>query len=536
MSFDLPKAKLLIVDDFYEYRRSLKHMLEQIGYISIDLAANANEAIEKCEEKLYDIILCDYNLGHGMDGQDFHEEIRARSLCKPETIFIMITAEDSAAMVLASLEYEPDSYLTKPFGRSVLETRIQRVISRKKLLTNVYLLRNAGELDKAVKLCRALSLRVPKMLPDLQKISAEIYLDSNNNTNALAIYQEVLKKNPVAWAMHGKGVCLFKLGRLNEALTSFEKCISTNRLYLPSYDWKARTLEAMNEPHRAMETLKSASKLSPKSLSRQQMFARIATNLESHDLSVRALRHVVKNSQYTRHKDPVNRLKLAQSLLLQAEDSSGLQKKRPLEEAKQTINKLKKEVTSDPEMQARAHICLSQVLDADELHAQSKQELQKGLKIADLICPPDQTEALLEFAEAYQADGQTQRATELLDDFLSQHPDEDFLSRKARNLLTTEEQETSRDRAAAHNASGIQLYNANQIEKSITHFEKALSEAPDNLSYALNAIQSYLDLHQKIGVNKLDQARKIFTHFPAIDPNDYRYQRYLNLYHMIEDL
>ena len=67
-----------------------------------------------CSYKSYDIVLCDYNLGAGQDGQQLLEELRYRHKLKNTSLFVMITAESSRDMVLGALEYLPDDYLTKP--------------------------------------------------------------------------------------------------------------------------------------------------------------------------------------------------------------------------------------------------------------------------------------------------------------------------------------------------------------------------------------------------------------------------------------
>ena len=43
----------------------------------------------------------------------------------------MITAETSIEMVMGALEYQPDSYLTKPYTKSELMNRVDRAVARK---------------------------------------------------------------------------------------------------------------------------------------------------------------------------------------------------------------------------------------------------------------------------------------------------------------------------------------------------------------------------------------------------------------------
>ncbi|CAK0759075.1 hypothetical protein CCP3SC15_2450004 [Gammaproteobacteria bacterium] len=47
------------------------------------------------DNRSYDIVLCDYNLGDGRDGMQILEEAKQRHLIGLTTVFVMITAESS---------------------------------------------------------------------------------------------------------------------------------------------------------------------------------------------------------------------------------------------------------------------------------------------------------------------------------------------------------------------------------------------------------------------------------------------------------
>ena len=109
------------------------------------LLANGNEVLELCRRNRYDVILHDYNLGEGLNGQQVLEQLHAEQLLSPHCIFIMVTAENTQAMVLAALECEPDDYLTKPFNKVTLQTRLERLIRRKQVLAPVLNAQEAGD-------------------------------------------------------------------------------------------------------------------------------------------------------------------------------------------------------------------------------------------------------------------------------------------------------------------------------------------------------------------------------------------------------
>ena len=135
MAIDLSNKRFLIIDDFGDMRTMIRHMIESYGATEIDMASNGKEAVRLMARHRYDIVLCDYNLGEGQDGQQILEEARHRRLIGLAALFIMITAENTSQMVMGAVEYYPDDYLSKPFNKLVLKTRLERLLARKGDLT-----------------------------------------------------------------------------------------------------------------------------------------------------------------------------------------------------------------------------------------------------------------------------------------------------------------------------------------------------------------------------------------------------------------
>ena len=94
------EQKVLIIEDFAEFARAIGTMLINMGFTHTDTVNTGESAIQACREKKYDIILSDYNLGPKKDGQQVLEELVSFKLMSSNCIFIMITAEKNAAMVM----------------------------------------------------------------------------------------------------------------------------------------------------------------------------------------------------------------------------------------------------------------------------------------------------------------------------------------------------------------------------------------------------------------------------------------------------
>ena len=114
------KMHALIVDDFENFRGTLYKMLLDLGIGNADSAASGEEALRFCKARSYDLILCDNNLGKGKSGQQVLEELRSTNNPCSDSLFILVSAENSKGTIMAAYDYEPDAYLAKPITPKAL--------------------------------------------------------------------------------------------------------------------------------------------------------------------------------------------------------------------------------------------------------------------------------------------------------------------------------------------------------------------------------------------------------------------------------
>jgi two-component system response regulator HydG len=102
-------ARIIIVDDDENIRKTMKTILEYEGYI-VDLAATGNEAIEMTQETAYNIALLDIRLPD-MEGVELLKLIKDNV---PRTRKIMVTGYPSMQNAISALNKNADAYLVKP--------------------------------------------------------------------------------------------------------------------------------------------------------------------------------------------------------------------------------------------------------------------------------------------------------------------------------------------------------------------------------------------------------------------------------------
>jgi two-component system nitrogen regulation response regulator NtrX len=103
------KAKILIVDDDENIRKTMKAILEEENY-SVDLATNGKEAIQMTNEKMYNLALLDIRLPD-IEGVELLQLMKEYV---PRTRKIMVTGYPTIQNAVMAINKNADAYLLKP--------------------------------------------------------------------------------------------------------------------------------------------------------------------------------------------------------------------------------------------------------------------------------------------------------------------------------------------------------------------------------------------------------------------------------------
>ncbi len=129
--------KILVVDDEAPLREILQRGLAQMGGFSVEVAQNGQEAIEKVEKDIFDLILTDLMMPE-MDGMELLKMIKGT---RPEMPVIMMTAYGSIDTAVEAMKIGANDYITKPVDLRDLLLRISKVHMENLLLQENRLLR-----------------------------------------------------------------------------------------------------------------------------------------------------------------------------------------------------------------------------------------------------------------------------------------------------------------------------------------------------------------------------------------------------------
>lgn len=114
---------VLIVDDYKTMLRIIRNLLRQLGIEDVDEATSGQHALEKMHEKVYGLVISDWNM-EPMTGLQLLKTVRADSTLT-QTPFVMVTAESRNEVVVTAREFGVSGYIVKPFNAETLKLKLE---------------------------------------------------------------------------------------------------------------------------------------------------------------------------------------------------------------------------------------------------------------------------------------------------------------------------------------------------------------------------------------------------------------------------
>ena len=272
----LTKKRVLIVDRHSPARDSLRLMLGALGVTAVHGAGSSAEVIRQVKGNRFDIILSDFVLDDGRDGQQLLEELRHAHLIPLGTVYMIITSERSYTNVVALAELAPDDYLIKPFTSEQLQARLVRAIYKKHVLRKIYEQIERGALQEAIAACDRVIQQQPVYQYDALRFKGELLHQLGRTAEAEVVYRRVLEGRVVPWAKMGLATALRDRNALEEAEQLADQVIQEAPEFLSAYDFLASVHEAQGKLKEAQQVLQRAADASPHNTLRQRLVGDVA--------------------------------------------------------------------------------------------------------------------------------------------------------------------------------------------------------------------------------------------------------------------
>lgn len=517
---ELERLNILVVESNQGMRSQLRSMLNGFGIANVKFAPSASMAIGRLRDRRYDVILSEYNLGDGQDGQHLLEDLRTREIIPLDTLFIMITGERNYERVVSAAEFTPNDYILKPLAPDMLHMRLLRALDKRETLLPVYRLIEAGNTQQAIEACMVRAEAYPRYHIDFLRLEAELHAALGHTEQAEDIYREILAAKGVPWARLGLAKMLFAKKDYAAAEEILSALVAENSRYVDAYDWLARTREETGRIAEARDVLASAVTLSPHRLGRLRHLGNIQLAAGDAADAERTLAEVVRKGKYSDFRDPEDHVHLVRAQLSQGHTAEAQATIRDLESSMGGLSttpacaSLSKALyhtrTGAPE--------LAQAALQDALHAGSavsalsldmKQELVKACLDNDL-----------------EAEG-SQLVIDILRNAADEHTVERtraLLRERGRGDLSNELEERVHVEVRGLISAGAEMVKAGNFDGAVREMMAAVQKMPGNPHVLFNAALALLRHIENRGWNErlAAQARGLIARTRRLDPTNSR--------------
>lgn len=412
---------VLILDDVPEMRSSLRSQVGSLGCERVAVSSNVKDALEQFKTNAFDVILCDYYLAGGTDGQQFLEFLRTRKVISRGVLFVMVTAEKNYENVVTAAECLPDDYLLKPFTADVLKMRLERLLEKKQRLARIDQLQDKGNWPGVISACDEIIAAKDRYLVDVLRIKGNAMLLAGRGEAAIDFYRQMLAMRPLPWAKLGLARALHRQGDVEQCKETLGELIAESPRLMVAYDLLGELHMASGDADAALATLDSARAISPNSLARHRAIASVAEQKGDFARVEQALEHVVKKTRNSPLRETRDIARLGNALTELGEPAKAV---TLLEEARTTF----KNDADDPLLAAVEAVAQHQAGSPEKAEAALARAMQGDLATLS-------ASVAMAVAKACLSTGKQEAAQDILKNLVQSNPESTGLHQQISSVL-----------------------------------------------------------------------------------------------------
>ena len=500
------ELRALVVDDYPGMRSALKLTLSNFGITKIDLATNAAEVLFKVQNNRYDLILSDFNLGEGRDGQQLLEELRHRSLISLSTVFVMVTAEAGYEKVVATAELAPDDYLIKPFSAELMRNRLDNILMRKLTFAKVYQHFEEHELEDAIRGCDEIIKAKPKYVVDALRFKGELLNAMGRFEEAEALYRQIIEMRAIPWARLGLARALHNLKKNDEAESLLMDILDASGELVSAYDLMAEVRLSKGDKAGAQKALEKGVAVSAKTVRRQQRLGEVSFDNGDLEVAKTAYMNVIDKGRNSVFVSPQDYGHLCRVQVEQGDANGALE----------TLRKGKAMLQASPEGQFVSAVVRGIVHNQTGNAAEAEKAMEEAARLSQEGARTDER-FMLDYAEACMVTGRHDQADNIIRDVARNAHDSDALLAKAKSIFEkagrTEAGEALLKEATnavrALNNEAVILAHKGDYATAMEKLRDACWEAPHNPRILMNTVWVMLKHMELSGMEEelMEQAR-----------------------------
>lgn len=281
----ITKKRFLIIDDSVITISLIRWMLNGAGVANelIDSTTDSLKAIRLLSHHHYDVVICDYNMNHHIDGALIFDEVKQRKLIAPNTVFICVTGDGTLSVVTHFIELEPDDYLLKPFCAKEFIHRIEMVLARKSVIAPLLSAMDNQNYQAVLELCEEYRPRHPLYVNYIDRIYGDCLLRLKRHDEALLFYRKSCEETNSLWSEIGLGQTYQSLGDLDKAENIFKAILTKHPRQPVVRQNLANCFMKKDLLPDAIHEFNAAHKINPANPHRELILANLYTALQEHE-------------------------------------------------------------------------------------------------------------------------------------------------------------------------------------------------------------------------------------------------------------
>ena len=525
--------RALVVDEFPDMRASIRRMLRSFGVETVDVANDGGDAMARCRENQYDIIICDYSLGKGKNGQQILEELRFTQSLNHQAIYILVTAEVTRSMVFGALEYKPDDYLIKPFNPLLLQARLDNLMLEKQFFSNVYEALDESDYEAAAEHAEVLVNRDRRYRVAAQKLQGQALLQSAQFDKAHKLYHDVMERRRQEWACIGCARALIGLQKWTSAIHVLSELIDHGTESLQVFDCLAEAELALGRNGVAQAILERATVSSPYGILRQINLAEVASANNDYLAAEKDYRRVIKLGVNSCHDSHEHSLGLVRCLLdKEKQQISG--NSDTFKECYTVCHRIKKKYGNEAQVILQADLIEAKTLAQQgeiDMAIEHAQKLFAKYREEENILPG----LGLDMAAALLAIDKPNQGREVLEDLAERFAEDNLLLAKIDAMADQPISTKAKENASKINAEGKVLFETDNFDEAVAHFRMAVNHYPNNVELKLNLLLAIMQCVNTTNagaaesLEMVDEAASLIASLESLPSVHKAYQRYQSL-------
>jgi tetratricopeptide (TPR) repeat protein len=499
----LTKKRVLIVDRHSPARDSMRLMLGALGVTLVHGAGNSAEVIRQVKANRFDIVLSDFVLDDGRDGQQLLEELRHAHLIPLSTVYMIITSERGYTNVVSLAELAPDDYLIKPFTAEQLQARLIRAIYKKHVLRKIYEQIERGALQEAIVACDRVILQQPQFVYDSLRFKGDLLHTLGRTHEAEEVFRRVLEGRVVPWAKMGLAMALRDRGALDEAEQLAEQVTSEAPDYLSAYDFLASVHEAQGKLDAAQHTLQRAADASPHNTVRQRLVGDVAARNKDLLAAEKAYGKVIERSKGSSLRTVDDFANLSRVLVERGDVNA----------SRRIAAEMKREWRGDKQAELAALVTESLCLDSEGSVDKARHLVDQALAMQKMIVEEAAEKGrhvsqrlTVDLAHACYATGKEGEATKIMRQVAAEnHEDKGLIEHITSVFEKTGQPDAGKallddvgKEIVALNNKGVMAARSGDLEGAVRLLIQAVEQVP-NLQFLINAAKAIFALMDKKG-------------------------------------